>query len=77
MNNAKHTMTERDDGSLPSAAGAQAKIDSLQHRVLLTGSGPGTLSEDAAEPVVPAVGLAGFTYTGTFVIARADPGPRG
>ena len=68
-------MTERDDGSLPSAAGAQAEIGSLQHRVLLAGSCPGTLSEYAAEPVVATVRLPGLAYPSAFMITRTEPGP--
>ena len=68
-------MNKRDDRPFASAAGAQAEIGRLQHRVLLAGSCPGALSEYAGEPVVATVRLPGLAYPSAFLITRAEPGP--
>jgi len=67
-------MTQGDDSSPSSAARAQTEIGRSQHGVFLAGSGPGTLREDATEPIVAAARANRFAHPGAFVIARTDSG---
>ena len=68
-------MPESHKRSLPSTALAEARIERLQHRVLLVRCCPGALSQYAAKPLIAGIGTTSLANTSAFVIAGAETGP--